>query len=204
MLYIIIRIVFWIAIFFLVLWICKKKGTPVTKRVRWVIAIITLVFITIFGLIPMENFFVTFPSPQAAFNYSCVGEIMDVVDGNDSCMVIYKESKQTFITTFFLKEGMGYKLGTHFSFETVYAENHDGLVVEVYMVKNTEDYYVSLFGSLKSDRIDIADSANSNFVTHSEVILDTGYRSIKSHAFVEGIDDGYSIQINDTKIQISP
>lgn len=60
------------------------------KKIRILaVAIVCLLLVTLTVLFPLENLFVSFPSPEEAFGYCRRGEIVDVVQGESSCMIVY-------------------------------------------------------------------------------------------------------------------
>ena len=105
---ILISVCFLVTIFFFI-----KRFLKSPKKRK--IAIILLFFVgvafcAITFLFPIENFVWTFSSPEAVFKYAGTGEIVDVIDGKHSCMIIYSNGRNSYSTMIAHKDANGYKL----------------------------------------------------------------------------------------------
>ncbi len=160
MLYGAIRIVLF-AIVFTIFYILIKKSKIVKKKLFTILSLITcIIFYSISYLLPVENLFVNFKSAEEVFNYTCSGDIEDVVYGDNSCMIYYSTNKSSFSYDFVKKTTDGYKILNRFRTKRIsYKFDTEGSF-EIYNVLGTNDYYV--FGTVdpKSTNIEVYDSSN--------------------------------------------
>ena len=88
MLFVFIRLAFWGIAF--VIGFCLIRKSRVKNRKRWsMIALIAAVaMVTIIALIPFENVFVTFSSPESAYHYNHSGKAELVISGEKPDFVV--------------------------------------------------------------------------------------------------------------------
>jgi hypothetical protein len=67
-------------------------------------------------LVPFENLFITFSSPESAFKYKINKDINAIIEGNDSTFIIYSNDGANSFEAF-PKSKNGWKLGTAFSYD---------------------------------------------------------------------------------------
>ena len=76
----------------------KIKKTQRIKMIRIFLTIMFLVVVPYSACIPVENFFITFKTPEQAFKCENwlmpKGEIQDIIYGEDSCFVIIKPANK--------------------------------------------------------------------------------------------------------------
>ena len=124
----------------------RKQKIKKTRRIKMIRVFLTIMFVIVvpyLSYVPIENYFITFKSPEKAMAYEewlmPKREIDDIIDGKDSCMVIEKRKKNGMIsyeTEYLRKVQGGYKfLGTL----DVEAENITGTAIIVWHIKGTED-----------------------------------------------------------------
>ena len=68
---------------------------------------------------PVINHIAKFKTPESAFKFSHSEEIVDVVEGQESCMIIYKTNNHNLGQDFILKSGDRYEILRSFSFKRV-------------------------------------------------------------------------------------
>jgi len=145
---VIVRIVL-LLLFLAVAWLLFKRRKMFKKKIVVVLAILFLVGLWwALAIFPIENFFITFKSPQSAFYYTQMGQIEGILYGNDSCMIITKGSY-----SFVLKSAYGYKITNPFSVRHIshfFARDFD-----VYNISGTNDYYVVGSAISKDDSVNI-------------------------------------------------
>ena len=88
MLFVFIRLAFWGIAF--VIGFCLIRKSRVKNRKRWsMIALIAAVaMVTIIALIPFENVFVTFSSPESDYQYNHSGKAELVISGEKTDFVV--------------------------------------------------------------------------------------------------------------------
>lgn len=105
-------------------------------------AIISVMVVSLSSVFPIENLFVSFNDPESLFQYFNGSQVQSVLDGNDSCMVIYRKGGNNGGFVLFPKSKKGYKIPTPFLTEKVLDRLDGNGVVEVYHVKGCADYYL--------------------------------------------------------------
>lgn len=123
------------------------KGMLKTKIVHKKLFLVLIVFVcilvmTITAMFPVENMFVQFKTPEAAFRYITVGEVAEVLHGQSSSLVIYKTDKHTYSKTVFPKTENGYKIPTYFTLRQISQKVNTYGVFSTYCVSGTQDYYI--------------------------------------------------------------
>ena len=86
--YYIIRVLLLVIIFIVLVTVFKKNTA---KKIKFAIAV-SFAVVTSISLYPIENLFLCFDTPEAAFNYYKSENISGVLYGNASCVVIYSDS----------------------------------------------------------------------------------------------------------------
>ncbi len=122
--------------------ICRTSSKH--KRRLVILTVVALfALLTISGMLPPENLFVTFESPESALRYHQNDTAELVLYGEESCMVIYKTKGNTWTHAFYPKDENGYKLPTWLISQRVAYRFDAEATIQVYRIKGTEDHYVS-------------------------------------------------------------
>lgn len=179
--------------------IWMKKYKLIKKKVIVIVTVLIFMIVTTLSYFaPVENLFVSFSSPQEVFQYSTIGTILDVVEGNDSAMIMYKNSaiSQTFIP----RNEKGWKIGTSISQEQVVSTLVSPYYICIYHVKNTNDFYVIVDEAYAEKKRQVEDNKNSYFQCIENKTLNSYH--YKYYSYVENIDSSYRIRINGEDIAI--
>jgi hypothetical protein len=167
-----------------------KKSKVKNKR-RWYMLSIVIVFILyISSFTIIDNS--TFSSPEAAFRYQNSEDVMFVVEGEESAMVVGTE-----VSTIISKTDTGWKVGPLCGVEYSAFEQND-VHFAVYHYKDTKDYYIQVRES-NGHAINIADNINSEFYHEGEFIDPPGERC---YAYVHDLDDEYTLIVNGEVIPV--
>ena len=156
---------------------------------------------------PVINHIAKFKTPESAFKFSHSEEIVDVVEGQESCMIIYKTNNYNLGQDFILKSGDRYEILRSFSFKRVSNTVAAKGGIDVYNVKKTKDYYITGL-LIETDEDSLAVFNNKNEGVKNFVIsdLETGNGKVK-HIFlydtVYGSIDDYCLIINGEKISFN-
>lgn len=186
-----------------VLTIRKNNG-----RKKWLTIIVGVLVLAI-GLalmseLPPEKFLREFSSPQEVFNYSQQGEIVKVIEGEKSAMVLYTdegEKGQCLIA----KGKNGWQLETLSTFKTVYFKKLENTkcTIMIFRIKGTDDYYVNVNSNFLDNEIKVSDSRNSDFFCIETPAPGAEMCAYTFYAYVPRIQDGYEIKINKGVFRIS-
>jgi hypothetical protein len=205
-----IRTIFWILVTVLLL-----RFTLLGKKKLY---IILTVIVCIVGLntlsvqFPIENLFFSFESPESAFQYyhggKMVGNIVEVVDGKSSSMIVFSENNDfgwVFITP---ETDKGYVIPSWLTVKK-YTRNIDEKAygpfivdITIYRVIDTNDYFY--YGSIitEEENVTIIDSNNVN-VKHFYRDIKTSYISaIIFYGYIENLTGDYHFLIGDLKVSI--
>lgn len=186
-----------------VLTIRKNNG-----RKKWLTIIVGVLVFAIGSIfmseLPPEKFLRTFSSPQEVFNYSQQGEIVKVIEGEKSAMVLYTdegEKGQCLIA----KGKNGWQLETLSTFKTVYFKKLENTkcTIMIFRIKGTEDYYVNVNSNFLDNEIKVSDSRNSDFFCIETPAPGTEMCAYTFYTYVPRIQDGYEIKINEEVFHIS-
>lgn len=186
-----------------VLTIRKNNG-----RKKWLTIIVGVLVFAIGSIFmsefPPEKFLRTFSSPQEVFNYSQQGEIVKVIEGEKSAMVLYTdegEKGQCLIA----KGKNGWQLETLSTFKTVYFKKLENTkcTIMIFRIKGTEDYYVNVNSNFLDNEIKVSDSRNSDFFCIETPAPGTEMCAYTFYAYVPRIQNGYEIKINEEVFRIS-
>jgi hypothetical protein len=116
------------------------------------------------SIIPVENFFVTFESPQEALNYQKSGDMITFCEGSASACIMYESGKTSSGTMFVRKTNNGYNLCSFFEVREVSTALNAPLYVSIYNLKDTNDYYLEMIGIIgEGDIVQVEDSLSTSF-----------------------------------------
>lgn len=162
-----------------------------------------MVLSTISGLFPVENLFFSFKSPDKVLNYYQGGKVEDILNGNDSSMIIYSDRNSVVSHFIVPKSEKGYKIPSLFSVKKIsYKFDRDGNF-DIYNILGTNDYYV--VGSIISEEsvINIIDSNNKPVKNIIMEMGDTDIKTVLLFSFIENFTSEYYLLINDKQVFVS-
>lgn len=132
--------------FIISLIIIKKFVKAKTKFKRIVSSMLIMVLITsvmTFFTVSIENLLCRFDTAESAFHFNHSEEIIDIVEGDASCMVIYKKNKNTISAYYLYKSDTNYKIPNVISSKRVKNTLDSNIVFNVDRVVGTNDYYIN-------------------------------------------------------------
>lgn len=163
------------------------------------LAIITVVVFFIvsmtLGCLPVENTFVSFDTPEKIARYMNIGEVICVVEGEESSLLITKQEGTKQMQIYPRKNG-AWQIDTGISFSHKNYHIEKGIIT-LYQYKPTGEYYISAtcFGV----DVPVHDSVGSVFQTCEQDELSSEYFSTY-YAYIPRFDDTYTLTINETPI----
>lgn len=197
----IIRIIFW-SIAFLICFLIIRKSAIIHKR-RWYLktAIIAFVLYTLSGFVPVENVFVTFPSPEAAFNYTNSDNVILVVEGQESALVIGDAGEKNSFDII-PKSGTGWKLSLAWDANIVFHDvPSDNVIFRVYQYKDSNEYYIEVL-NVRGTALDVADNRDSEFCQLKQANNTLDITLNTYYAYVHDLDDKYALIVNGEVIPV--
>lgn len=200
MLFVMIRLAFCI-IAFIIGFLLIKKSRVIHKR-RWsIIAFVVVVILTtISALIPIENALITFSSPESAYNYNNFGNVKLIVDGEKTNFVIGAKGDAD-IYAIVPKSNGGWKIGMGLDTKKIIQTISDGITINVYQYKNTNDYFITVLDT-KGGSSDITDNHHSEFKYLEKSNSTLGKTFYTYYAYINDFNDQYSLTVNDKLIKI--
>jgi len=201
MVYGFVRLAFWALIFFVAyFWIVRKSKIVKKKRVLVIVLILCMLLSTVSSLFPVENVLIRFETPQEAHNYFRPGNIVNVVYGNGSSLVIYSTAPNSHSVVIFPRDRGGYVLPSLFSVRRIIqgqAGTPDSVLFNVYSVIGTDDYFITGLIILETDIAYIVDSNGNNVDFESIRMSDF---LIVIYFFVESFSHDFYFLVNGYKI----
>lgn len=114
---------------------CKMRDTII-------LIVVSTVAVSLTAMYPVENLFITYPSPESVFHYTNTGHIEAILAGDNSCLVVYSKDAETFGNYVIPKSADGYKIPTYRATKKVFGRFDSNGVFDVYHIRGTTDYYV--------------------------------------------------------------
>lgn len=181
----IIRCIVCGAFLLLVFIIVKDKPHKVAKCLIAFGVVILMFYCSIY--FPIEQVY-GFNTPQEVFDYMYIGDIGFVEYGQDTAYVAYQSPirQSEFKSAIIEKRDDKYIAKVVGKIDTIYSFLDDGCSVKIYSVKDTNDYYITIFGMF--DQTSISDSDKNIFQFLS--INDIGFTTV----YIQNIDN-YQLNI---------
>ena len=177
------------------------KSHTIYKR-RWLIVslVVALILTTISALIPIENAFVTFTSPQSAYNYNNSGNVKLIVNGAKTDFVVASKG-DTDVYIIVPKSDGGWKLGMGLDTKRIAQTISDGVSVYVYQYKNSGDYYITVLDT-NGGPSEIIDTHSSKFQFLDKYNSELNKTFYTYYTYINGYDDQYALTVNGKTIKI--
>lgn len=180
-----------------------RKSKVIHKHMLYVVFMsISIVLIAILSMIPFENLFITFNSPEAAYEYFSFGQsnIELVVEGNNCDFIIdRKNDSDTYLMI--PKTADGWKIGIGSNTKRVGQKLSNGVSVYVYQYKNTSDYFVTILDT-NGGESNISDDYNTVFYSLERYNVSLEKNFVTYYAHIPNFNSQYSIIVNGDKIEL--
>lgn len=186
-----------------VLLIIVNRSRATHKRLLRVFCILfPIVLMGISARFPVENLFITFHSPESAYAYYNLGkpDIQLVVEGEQSAMIVDNKNG-IFSESYTKKSENGWKIGFVRETKVVYQEQTENYIIEVCQYKNTNDYYISVYGS-HSKELTISDNYNTEFFMLENHAFGTGTVYYSYYACLDNYPSDYRIMVNSNEMNL--
>ncbi|MEE1086740.1 MAG: hypothetical protein U0L05_06195 [Schaedlerella sp.] len=144
----------------------------------------------------VENYILTFSTPEKAFNYINSEEVKLVVEGQESTLVIAEEAKQDYVHLVIPKCSNGWKLGRGIDTNLKKQMMDKGIVLNLYQYRESGEYYITIL-DMSGEKFEIIDNCNSAFVTFDDIESNQGFKFY--FAYIPLYDDNYWIKVNNHK-----
>ena len=200
MLFAITRIILGITIFIIGYFLIGKIKSINAFRKLIITFMLTIIFTTLSALIPLENVFVTFSSPESAYNYNHSGKVNLIVNGSKTDFIV-GEKNNTDVYLIVPKSDNGWKQGLGLDTKRICDKISDGITVYVYQYKNTDDYYIVLLNT-NGGPLDITDNNNSEFIyseSANSILNKTFYTY---YAYLNSFNRQYTLTVNGENVSL--
>jgi len=163
--------------------------------------IAAIIIISLLGLIPFENIFYTFDSPEDAYAYASSNAFVlkHVIQGTDSALVI-GESDDGEYRIIVSESKNGWKLGIGLSAFPIKNIIFNGYFVQVFHHLGCNDYYIEVYSHVYD--YTITDSLNSEFMQVESDYSNSDGTFTTYYAVIPFKDENYTLYIDDTEYYV--
>lgn len=202
--YVMVRYTLSIIIFMCTIMILHKKAY-LNRKLFCISIIVCFLISQVLTLLPIENLFYTFSSPAAVLKYYDDGYVVDVIDGVDSCMVIYQYNgeKEVYNIKIFSKNRSGYKIGTGLSYTSDESFWRNRVSLSIIHHKKSDDYYIWASTIHKNDKVELTDNKNNFFHNITINRGASGDKYYRIFAYVGSLDKNYRLYINGEEVPLN-
>ena len=180
-----------------------RKHKVTYKRMLYVISTVAaLLLTTILSFLPFENLFITFGSPEEAYEYYSFrnSDIEKVIEGHNSDFVIDRK-KGTIAYLIIPKNENGWKVGVGTETKTIAEKFSDGVLVTDYRYKDSGDYLLSII-STEGEDLTVTDNFNTEFYALKRTDNYIEGTFVAYYAYVPYFDSQYSVTVNGKIIEL--
>lgn len=201
--YFLLRTMLFCIVFICLFFTLKKVLKLQRSNISILFCIFTAGITVILSMVyPIENYFCKFSTADKAFQYCSQGDIICQLDGGDSCAVVYRDSNSDISLKFLAKKGDGYGVQGGLMQNVIYRGSWNKLSFYIYHCRQTNDYYVYVFG-IADDRENfrITDAYET---TYLKVGVNRPMDNVVDYiAYISNLNENdYTIIINDTEIRL--
>ena len=190
-------------VFITALIVNKITKTKKLKILLFIVIILSLTIITSLSTTSLINYFSNFETPEDAFDFLHSEKIVDIIKGDESCMIIYKTDDNVLSWDYVLKSEDKYKIPYDFSSKQVFQSLSEKGNFSIYNIKGSNDYYITGIIVTENDNLTIvnSDNINVNYIIANEIIVDNKkQKTIYIYDTIKKSINDYYLIINDEKI----
>ena len=188
---------------FAVAFICiRKSGIKRKRAVTLVLACTAVITVSLSMLIPFENAFVTFHTPESAFQYiNMKTKVKLTVDGENSCLVVGEKGN---VNQYLIipKAADGWKLGRGADTKIIKSERIDSVSVCVYQHQKTGDCYITVIDT-EGKPVELHDTYKSVFTYLPEETVSPNKEYGTYYAYIPQPDEAYRLSVNGNNVTLS-
>ena len=194
------RLIFWILALVVSLFAIRNREKNFQKKLKLIFLTIAIVGYFLSGFILIENYVMTFSSPEAIFHYINTGKPNIILDGQQTTMVVAADNeKSTFVIV--PKGDGGWKLNTGIEQKEVLFEILGTMRLTVYRYDGTNDYYIMIY-EIGGNPIEVSDKNGSEFIIYSYPEDEIESTIYTYYAYIKNYDGHYELNVNDELIQL--
>lgn len=178
-----------------------KKSKAVHKRLLYAAFTgVSLVLTVSLAFWPFENLFITFSSPEQAYEYSNPGKSnMELVIEGDACSFIVDCQNRSDTIWLVPKTAGGWKVGCGSNVKRIAQKLQDGIIIYVYQYKDTNDYFITIMDT-DGGACTVSDDYDAKFYSLERANDSLGKTFVTYYAYVPHFSPQYSVVVNGDEI----
>ena len=178
-----------------------KKSKLTRKKSSYVlVACISIVLVVILSFLPFENLFITFGSPEKAYEYYSIhkSDVVLVLEGDNSDLVV---ARKDYSDTYLIipKTSDGWKIGIGSNTKKIAQKFDDGIAAYVYQYKNTSDYFITVLDT-NGGEFALRDDYDTEFVSLNNDNAYSEKTFVTYYAHISDFNSQYSVTVNGSTI----
>lgn len=180
--------------------IAIKKSKAIRKRILYAVFTgISVGLSVLLMFLPFENLFLTFNSPEAAYEYYSFRQSnIEIVEGNDCDFIIDRrnDGEEYLIIP---KTEDGWKIGIGSDTGIAVQKFSEGISIYVYQYQSTCDYFITILDTNGGEST-VVDEYNTEFVSFERNNDSLGKKFVTYYAHIRNLDSEYSVTVNGNEI----
>lgn len=200
-----IRLVLCGIVFVIIFLLLRKRIEPAKVKKAVAILFIGIFFLgsTLLAFVPFENLFVTFDTPEAAYDYFTPGKSGEafLIEGKESTFVL-KSKNGTNSSLIVPKTENGWKVPIGTYSKSVFNQPFKDFTVTVSQYKDTSDYYIKVV-DVNSFVQTLTDSDGTVFIKKQPSVSTFNFSSVY-YAYISDFDaTTYTLIVNGEAVALS-
>lgn len=180
------------------------RKSKVTGKPMWfaVCIGISLALTVALAFLPFENLFVTFRSPQDAYQYYTFGKpnIVLVIEG-EACDLVVDRKNASETHLIIPKTADGWKIGMGRDTKKIAQTFADGISVDVYQYKDTAVFFITVFNS-NGGGATVSDAYGTKFYALEKTNDLLGKTFVTYYGALSSFDSQYWVEVNGNKLSV--
>lgn len=178
-----------------------KKAKVGHKRILYICSVVMSLALSIaLAFLPFENLFITFKSPQGAYEYFSFGKTdAELVVEGDTCDLVVDRKNASDTYLILPKTTEGWKIGLGIHTRKIAGKLVDGISVNVYQYKDTDAYFITLL-DVNGGKSTISDDYATSFYTLERTDEVLGKTYVTYYGFLPEFDSQYCVTVNGKEI----
>lgn len=180
-------------------WSFVEKRFNIHKRKPRIVALIVILLVVAASCIyPPEAMFLSFETPESAYDYSYDGDIILTLEGDNSTLVVASDGPANYNHEIVPKRDDRWGMCLGFDTETIYGISPD-ITIIVYRHRKSNDTYICITG-LSANINEISDNLGSVFDVVSKNDSSPIYSNY--YSYIGPWTEAYQVTVNGTTYQI--
>lgn len=203
-----------VSLFMMALFISALVAEKAVKKRKGKIPVAFVLFVClmiVFSVVsnPVINHIAKFKTPESIFKFTHTEEFVGVVEGDESCMIVFRKDKNSYGQDYYLKSGDEYQLTRSFSTKEVASSVGKYGSCSIDNVRKTNDYYVVGVAIIEDGKnLTVTDNDNQVFqytAIGDTLVLPNGkkQKDILFYSTFNDFSDDYCLIINGEKISFN-